>query len=152
MPLRRPAIAVLATVALFVAGLALASCGGNDGAATTETTTRIPPTIPTTTDAETTPPPTTTEVEQPAAVVRVRVLGGAPQGGIVRETVQQGDRVVLVVESDVADHVHLHGYDIMRDVAGGGTARIRFRATVPGRFEVELEERGAQIADLTVEP
>ncbi len=75
-----------------------------------------------------------------------------PQDGIVRKTVQKGDRVVLVVTSDVADHVHLHGYDIMRDVAAGGTARIRFRATVPGRFEVELEDRGAQIADLTVEP
>ena len=27
-----------------------------------------------------------------------------------------------------------------------------FRATVPGRFEVELEDRGTQIADLTVQP
>jgi heme/copper-type cytochrome/quinol oxidase subunit 2 len=66
--------------------------------------------------------------------------------------VKQGDRVEIVVTSDVADHVHLHGYDIMRDVAPGKTARIRFRANVPGRFEVELEDRGVQIADLTVKP
>ena len=85
-------------------------------------------------------------------MVRVRVVGGVPKGGIVRKTVTKGDRVVLVVTSDVADHVHLHGYDIMRDVAAGGTARIRFRATLPGRFEVELEDRGVQIADLTVQP
>jgi len=144
-------MALVAAVALLVAALALASCGGDDDAGTPETTTRTQPTIPTTTDTTTTvTTTTTTEVEQPT-IVRVRVVGGSPKGGIVRETVQKGDRVVLVVMSDVADHVHLHGYDIMRDVAAGGTARIRFRATVPGRFEVELEDRGAQIADLTVQ-
>ena len=84
--------------------------------------------------------------------MRVRVVGGVPKGGIVRKTVDKGDRVVLVVTSDVADEVHVHGYDLMRDVAAGGTARIRFRATLPGRFEVELEDRGVQIADLTVQP
>jgi hypothetical protein len=84
--------------------------------------------------------------------VRIVVEDAAPKGGIVRKTVKEGDRVVLIVRSDVADEVHLHGYDISRDVAAGGTARIRFRATVPGRFEVELERRGVQIADLTVKP
>ena len=96
-----------ATVALLAAGFALASCGSDDDA-TVETTTRTQPTIPTTTDAT-----TATTVVEGTTDVRVRVVGGAPQGGIVRETVQEGDRVVLVVTSDVADHVHLHGYDIM---------------------------------------
>ncbi|MGI8479167.1 MAG: hypothetical protein ACR2M2_04830 [Gaiellaceae bacterium] len=146
---RRLSIAFWVTVALLVAGFALASCGGDDGSGTTETTTRTQPTIPTTTDTTTTT--TTPEVERPA-IVRVRVVAGAPQGGIVRKTVGKGDRVVLVITSDVADHVHLHGYDLMRNVAAGGTARIGFRATVPGRFEVALEDRGTQIADLTVEP
>ena len=136
---------------LLACGFVLASCGGDDEpdddrddhhhAADASDDDR-PATTTTTTTAEPAGP----------TVVRVRVVGGAPQGGIVRKTVQKGDRVVLVVTSDVADHVHLHGYDIMRDVAAGGTARIRFRATVPGRFEVELEDRGAQIADLTVQP
>jgi hypothetical protein len=60
--------------------------------------------------------------------------------------------VRLLVRSDVADHVHLHGYDIFRDVAPGAPARLAFRATVPGRFEVELEDRGIQIAELQVTP
>jgi hypothetical protein len=140
-----------AGAALLLGGFGLASCGGDDDAGTPEST-RTQPTIPTTTDTSTaTTTQTTTEVEQPT-FVRVRVVDGAPKGGIVRKTIQKGDRVVLVVTSDVGDHVHLHGYDIMRDVAAGGTARIRFRATLPGRFEVELEDRGTQIADLTVEP
>jgi hypothetical protein len=38
----------------------------------------------------------------------------------------------------------------MRDVAPGKSARLPFKATIPGRFEVELEDRGVQIADITV--
>jgi copper(I)-binding protein len=139
-----------AALALFVGGLMLSSCGGEgDSAATTETaeTTTETSTESTTTESTTTEP----AVEQPT-VVRVAVVSGSPKGGIVRETVDKGDRVVLVVTSDVADEVHLHGYDISRDVVAGGTARIAFKATLPGRFEVELEDRGIQIADLTVQP
>ncbi|CAN5256819.1 hypothetical protein BH20ACT13_BH20ACT13_14430 [soil metagenome] len=138
-----------AAAALLAAGFALASCGGDDDVGTTETTTRTRPTIPTTTD--TTATATTTEVAQ-LRIVRVQVVEGAPQGGIVRETVQKNDRVVLVITSDVADEVHLHGYDVTRDVSAGGTVRLPFTTSLPGRFEVELEDRGAQIADLTVQP
>jgi hypothetical protein len=144
---RRLLAAVLAAAALAVGGFALVSCGGDDEMTTTETTT----TETTTTETTTTETATTTEVEQPT-VVRIVVVNGEPQGGIVRESVDEGDGVLLVVRSDVADEVHLHGYDLSRDVAAGGTARIRFRATLPGRFEVELEERGAQIGELTVQP
>lgn len=147
------AIPLLVAVVLFVGGFALASCGG-DGGETTETTQTEATTGTTTqTTTETTTIETTTEEQPPApTVVRVRVVGGVPQGGIVRTTVKQGDQVVLMVTSDVADEVHLHGYDISRDVRAGGTVRVRFRAKVPGRFEVELEQRGVQIADLTVKP
>ncbi len=82
--------------------------------------------------------------------MKIVVVNGAPQGGIVRQTVHKGDEVVLVVTSDVADEIHLHGYDMSRDVEAGGTVRLPFTATIPGRFEVELECGGVQIADLTV--
>lgn len=142
-------ILLLAATALLAGGLMLASCGADDeGAATTTTESTQTTTIDTTTTAETATEP---EAEKPI-VVRIDVVNTAPKGGIVRETVAKGDRVVLVVKSDTADEIHLHGYDISRDVAAGGTARIAFRATVPGRFEVELENRGVQIADLTVQP
>jgi hypothetical protein len=131
-------------VALALA-LPLAGCGDDETTPSTDTTTTTTTTEPPTTTTTPPPPPGPT-------VVRVRVVGGVPQGGIVRKTVEQGDRVVIVVTSDVSDHVHLHGYDIMRDVALGSIARIRFRATVPGRFEVELEDRSLQIAAITVEP
>lgn len=144
MQARHRWIALVAAIVLLGAGFALTSCGGDGGGDTTETT-QTETTTGTTTE-------TTTEKPPGPTVVRIRVVGGVPKGGIVRKSVKQGDRVVLVVTSDVADEVHLHGYDISRDVRAGGTARIRFRAKVPGRFEVELEQRGVQIADLTVEP
>ena len=135
-------------LALFCAGLALASCGGEDGESagttSTETTTTTDTTTTETTATETTPPPA-----EPTEI-RIVVVNGAPKGGIVREQVEKGNRVVLIVRSDVTDHVHLHGYDIMRDVAPGTPARLPFKATIPGRFEVELEDRGVPIADITV--
>jgi carbamoylphosphate synthase small subunit len=136
-------------LALFGSGLLLASCGSDDGesAATTTEATTTSETTTTTTTTETTPPPPPGPTE-----IRIVVVDGAPKGGIVRERVEKNDRVVLVVRSDVADHVHLHGYDVMRDVAPGKPARLPFKATIPGVFEVELEDRGLQIADITVQP
>ena len=142
---RRRLVTFAAVVGLLVGGFALASCGGDEGdAAATDTTTTTETTTSETTTTETTPPPAgPTEI-------RIVVVNGAPKGGIVREKVEKGDRVVLIVRSDVADHVHLHGYDIMRDVAPGRPARLPFKATIPGRFEVELEDRGVPIADISV--
>ena len=142
---RRRLVTFAAVLGLLVGGFALASCGGDDGdAAATDTTTTTETTTTETTTTETTPPPAgPTEI-------RIVVVNGAPKGGIVRENVEKGDRVVLIVRSDVADHVHLHGYDIKRDVAPGQPARLPFKATIPGRFEVELEDRGVPIADISV--
>ena len=82
--------------------------------------------------------------------LRITVEGGRPVGGIARPSVSQGDKFSLVVRSDVADHVHVHGYDVIDDVGPGAPARITVVADVPGRFEIELEELGVQIAELQV--
>lgn len=134
-------------MALFGAGVLLASCGGDEEEAVTTTS----PTDSQTVTATSQTTETSTQPEGPT-IVRVAVAGGIPEGGIVRETVDKGDKVVLVVTSDVADEIHVHGYDVSRDVVAGGTARVAFDATIPGRFEVELESRGAQIAEITVNP
>jgi hypothetical protein len=113
-----------------------------DAPATTE---EPPP--PATTEA----PPATTTVAGPA-VVRIVVVGGQPQGGIRRASVRRGREVIVRVSSDVADHIHLHGYDLIADVAPGAPAELTFVADVPGRFEIELEDRGVPIADIQVRP
>jgi hypothetical protein len=150
--LRRPIALALAAAALFASGVVLASCGGDDEASSTTETTTTTSTDTTTTTTTTTETTTTNPEPTGPTVVRISVAGGVPKGGIVRETVDKNDRVVLVVTADVTDHVHLHGYDVMRDVAPGKPARLPFKATIPGKFEVELEDRGVEIADITVRP
>jgi hypothetical protein len=71
-------------------------------------------------------------------------------GGPKRFTIKKGRKVVLVVRSAIADEVHVHGYDLKKDVRAGGTVRIPFTAKIAGRFEVELENLGLPIAELTV--
>jgi hypothetical protein len=78
------------------------------------------------------------------------VAGGKVEGGVRRERVDSGETVVLRVIADVADHVHLHGYDRMVDVGPGKPGQIRFTADIPGVFEVELEDRRQKLLDLEV--
>jgi hypothetical protein len=126
--------------------------GGDDDSANPP-----PPPNPPTTARETgtrsvAPPPTTPKPSVAVVQIPIVVRGGKPVGGIKRVTVAKNRVVVLFVRSDVADEVHLHGYNVIRDVAPGSPARLRFRATIPGGFEAELEDAGLQIADITVKP
>lgn len=67
----------------------------------------------------------------------IRIRDGKVLDGLARIEVRQGDPVRIVVTSDAADEVHLHGYDIGREVAPGKPARFSFRADTEGVFEIE---------------
>ena len=56
------------------------------------------------------------------------------------------------VRSETADELHVHGYEIRRDLAPGKIASVSFEARIEGVFEVELEGAGEQIAALRVDP
>ena len=84
------------------------------------------------------------------ARISVRVARGRPR--VQRIRASRGERVLLHVGADVADEVHLHGYDVTARVAPRRPARLRFRARLVGRFELELEERHVPIAQLEVRP
>lgn len=85
-------------------------------------------------------------------VPMIVVKHGKPVGGIQGLTYNEGEQIRFVVESDVSDEVHVHGYDIMKDVEAGGTVSFDFPATLEGVFEAELEGRREQIIQLTVNP
>jgi hypothetical protein len=142
---------VLATVGLL-ASLFFALRPGDDGDdAASTTTAAATTTAPATTEPDPEPPPPTTTAPPPEPGPQIVDID-ATTGEIDRVTVDQGRRVVLNVTADVSDHVHLHGYDLMADVAPGEPAKISFTADVPGRFEVELEDSGIHIAELQVRP
>ena len=77
---------------------------------------------------------------------------GKPVGGIAQLTYNEGEQVRFKVESGVSDEVHMHGYDIGKDVKAGGSVTFDFPATIEGVFEAELEDRAEQILELTVNP
>jgi hypothetical protein len=85
-------------------------------------------------------------------VATIVIKNGKPVGGIKQLTYNEGERVRFKVDSDVSDEVHMHGYDIMKDVRAGGSVSFDFPATIEGVFEAELEGRKEQILELTVNP
>ncbi|MCO1654243.1 hypothetical protein [Pseudonocardia humida] len=97
-------------------------------------------------------PSAATPATAPDGTLRIEVgyAGGAVAGGVVRYAVPVGSTVELVVASDVADEVHLHGYDRSSFVTAGASTAIRLDADLPGVFEVELEQRGVPLAELQV--
>ena len=82
----------------------------------------------------------------------VRVVDAKPQGGVQKLSFKKGGTVKFRVVSDTADEIHVHGYDVHKDVAKGGTVTFDFPAKIEGRFVVELEGKGEQIAQLDVKP
>ena len=90
-------------------------------------------------------------------VVRIRIAGGAPVGGIRRVTTTKGETVRMVVTADAPDEIHLHGYDITRNAGPGQPARFRFKADIEGIYEIEshvAEDAGKDplVARLVVQP
>lgn len=136
----------------LAAALLLAACGDDDASTVTddpaveETSTTMAPAS----ETEDGTSSTTTAVPEPAGtVIEVSVTGGQVDGG-GRTAVPLGDAVTVRVTSDVDDHIHLHGYDVLVDVAAGETAELTFTADIPGVFEVELEESRIPLLELEV--
>jgi hypothetical protein len=100
-------------------------------------------------------PTTDTTAKAPSSrptIPNVRVKGGKPVGGIQDLEFAKGDTARFAVTSDVADEVHVHGYDVHKDVRPGHPVKFTFPAKIDGEFVVELESRGEQIASLKVTP
>jgi hypothetical protein len=85
-------------------------------------------------------------------VPTIVIRNGEPVGGIKKLEYSAGEQIRFEVTSDVADEVHVHGYDLMQDVPAGGTVSFDFPAEIEGIFEAELEGRKEQILEIQVNP
>jgi heme/copper-type cytochrome/quinol oxidase subunit 2 len=145
---QRLSFLAIAAVIAVVAVVILTTPGGGDDeqeatnagaqATATPTATTAPDETP-----NATPEPTPTPKPEPPLVTR---------GKVTKLRFEQGETVRFRVRSDVADHVHVHGYDLMKDVVPGKTITFSFPAEITGIFEIELEDRGEEIAQLRVDP
>ena len=95
--------------------------------------------------ATATPEPTSTPTPKPQPPLLTA-------GKVKKLRFSEGETVRFRARNDGPDHVHVHGYDLMKDLEPGKTAVMSFKATITGIFEIELEDAGEQIAELRVDP
>jgi heme/copper-type cytochrome/quinol oxidase subunit 2 len=132
---------VIAVVAVIVLGFEGGDSEGEENAATATPTATATPADPADTATPTrTPRPTPT----PAPLLT--------SGRVQELDYEEDDTVRFRVRSSKPEHVHVHGYNIMKDVVPGETTTVSFKATITGIFEVEFEDSREQIASLKVEP
>jgi hypothetical protein len=151
-PSFRKAALIAAALGLLISLYFALRPNGDEETTTTTTAAETTPGQQTTTEATTTEATTTTAPAEPQ-VVRVRItVPGDTVPKVKKFSVGRDKQLEIVVDSALADEVHLHGYDLSADVAPGKPATIRFKANAPGRFEIELESRRLPIAELEVRP
>jgi hypothetical protein len=132
-------VAVALTVGAALIG-ALASCGHGSGA-----------------------PPGSSSASAPAApglapapaaptvrTISITVRGAKASGETGQVTVPLGTPLVVSVTSDVADEIHVQGYQRTAKVPAGATASLAFTANIPGVFEVALEGSHLALVELHV--
>jgi len=132
--------AVIAVVAIIV----LTAGGGSDedGQDSADTATTATPSA---AGEEATPTPTPTPTPKPQPPLLVA-------GKVAKLRFKEGDTVRFRVRHDAPEHIHVHGYDIMKDIEPGKTATVAFKGDITGIFEIEFEDSAQQIAELRVDP
>jgi hypothetical protein len=90
------------------------------------------------------------DVAEADQVVEVHIVDGRPEGGSNRVSIELGTTVAVHITSDTADEVHVHGYDIVRALSADSTIEFAFTASIPGVFEVELEDSGRLVMELEI--
>jgi plastocyanin len=126
------AAVVVAVVAIVVSGGDDDSSDNDKAAQTTTTTSGSKPSAP--------------------AVPTIMIKDGKPVGGVQDLEVDKGDTLQFRVRSDADHEIHLHGYDIEKDVEAGGQVSYKLTADIDGIFEIEIEDLKEPIAELTVNP
>ncbi len=128
--------AALAVVAMAV----LAACDGDDDTPTLASDGSVPTTV----------AGSAVPAGPARTVLAVTVRGGSVVEGGSRQRATLNEAVTIRVTSDVAEEVHVHGYEKRFAVAAGQTGEVTFNANIPGVFEVEFERSGRQLFTMEV--
>jgi hypothetical protein len=85
----------------------------------------------------------------PANVVgTVTMKGGKPEGGVKRISIKAGQPAVLLVTSDMATEIHVHGADRTISVPANQQTSVDVSQTAPGSYEVEDHASDALLVQL----
>lgn len=138
----------IAAVIAVVAVVVILAAGGDDEDSGTQASATQTAT-PTPTQDQSEASPEETETPTPTAAPKPPLLKA---GKVTRLEFEEGDTIKFRVVSDVDEEVHVHGYDIAKDIGAGETITMSFKATIEGIFEIEFEHAKEQIGELRVEP
>ena len=139
----------MTSTALVLSAILLTGCSAGVETAADPSPSPAPSTTasaPTTTPSAT--PTTTTTPSATVRVVEATYAGGQVSVDSSRVDTRLGERVVLRFTSDVAEQVHVHGYDQYVDLAPGATTDVPLTLTLPGSYEVELHTAGRPLYQL----
>jgi hypothetical protein len=130
---------------LFAGVALLAGCASGSDSATSPT-----PQPGTTVTESASASPTTSPTGPAEVAIEVTLVDGTVSPPPSRVAVALGSPVALTVSSDVADEIHVHGYELEEQVAAGESVTIRFTADEAGLFEVETHETEKLLLQLQV--
>jgi len=86
------------------------------------------------------------------AITTITVKDGKPVGGVQEIEIDKGDTLQFRVKSDADHEIHLHGYDVEKEVEAGGQVEFKLTADIDGLFEAEIEDLREQIAEVRINP
>ncbi|MEX0667381.1 MAG: hypothetical protein WD313_03540 [Acidimicrobiia bacterium] len=140
----------------FVLTLLLAACGAGSttttaAGSTTTTTTSIQSTT-TDTSPSTTATTAATTTSASLELPLIKVEDGVKTEGLDTISVRVGETVRFEVEADIADEVHVHGYDLSFETIPDEAVLVEFVADATGIFEVEIEGLALHIVGIEVTP
>ena len=146
-PTRRAAVALGAVLALGTT----AACGGDDSTDVDGRPAGSPAATTTSGAPDTGRPSPTASPATDVELLEFDISGGVADPPLSRVTVDRGTTVRIVVTSDEADEIHLHGYDLQAEIGPGEEGVIEFVADESGLFELETHHSGLRLLQLAVQ-
>ncbi len=92
------------------------------------------------------------ELPRQGGEVTLRLDKGKPETGVNLVRVKKAGQVVIKVQSNSSEELHLHGYDLRLAVSSASVAELRFQALKTGRFELESHNTHKPVLILEVHP
>jgi hypothetical protein len=135
-------------IAAVIAVLAVVFIGGGEEETADTTAETTEPTPTPTGDDDDDPEPTSTPTATPTPTPPPLLKGGK----VTKLRYTEDETVRFRVDSDEPEEVHIHGYDIAKDLEPGEEVTISFKADLTGIFEIEYEHAKEQIGQLRVDP
>ena len=133
----------IAVVIAVVAAVVLADTSEDDDQPSQTAATATPTGTPTEPGEETaTATPTATPTPKPPPLLTA--------GKVAELEFTEGETIRFRVRSGEPEEIHVHCYDITRDVPAGRTITVSFKASITGTCEVEFHNSGEPIGEITV--